>query len=141
MKRATVIAIMVLSILTSYGPAAAQDGAWCGFVLVEGLPLLRNQLSVVESLAPTRNERSRPNELFQIRYNLAHTAVLLEACWEAVPTREVLLALLPQTVDDKQMNGKLRVTIFGRGARQSASAALVREYLARNAAEWEEQLP
>lgn len=141
MKRAIVLFLILLGLpgLSS----SAQDGGWCGFVLIEGLPILRNQLSVVEALAPERHERSRPNELFQIRYNLAHTAVLLEACWEAVPTREVLLALLPQTVDDRSMNAKLRVTIFGRGARQEASSELVRQYLAANRVAWmvEENLP
>lgn len=88
----------VLLLLFSVSNAQAQSG-WCGYALIEGLPILENQLAVIAAITPSRHERSLPHELFQYRYNLSHTAVIIEGCFQLEPKREVMVTLLAQVID------------------------------------------
>lgn len=160
LKRLLLVSLIVLAFAS--GSASAQQGfKWCGYALMEGLPLLDNQLAVLESITPASGVQSQPDELFQHRFNLTHTAVIVEGCFRAYPTRDLILSLLTQAVpyDPKGMadeiskmdfdagpvtetqvvaaylDDHLTYTVFDGTADQSAAQA--RDYLARHSADWE----
>lgn len=151
--------LIPLFLLTIAFPAIAQQ-PWCGYALIEGLPLLENQLSVIAAITPPKGERSFPHELFQYRYNLARTAVIVEGCFQAEPTRDLVMTLLEQTVDvalpeaqategveaestaepptpREYIDSKLTLTRFAPDGTREESAAAVRAYLTANIREWE----
>lgn len=149
--------------------AAAQFGSWCGYALIEDLPLLENQLSVLAAITPTKSQSAKPNELFQYRYSLDRTKVIIEGCWQAEPSRELMVSLLslsvtasresveeaskgdvaiqlPADATQRDINrayvdSKLRYSIFAPGERVEISAAATRAYLAANLKEWETEEP
>lgn len=162
MKRWCVL-FVVLILLAA--PAAAQGSDWCGYALLEGLPILDHQLSMLAAITPTRSFNSRPHELFQYRFSLDRTAVIVEGCWRLEPSRDVVLSLLTQafTYDPKMIDvigdvgsiGKpgedilasdvirayldklLTYTLFAPGGTMVESSAAVRDYLTRNIRAWE----
>lgn len=77
---------------------AYQFYGWCGYALIEGLPLLDNQLAILEALTPNKSASSNPYELFQYRFSLDHTKVIIEGCWKAALTDDLVADLLSQTV-------------------------------------------
>lgn len=87
-----------LALFMPYSPLHAQY-EWCGYALIEGLPLLSNQLAVLEAITPRQSDQ--PHERFQYRFNLAGTAVIVEGCWQAAPRRELVASLLEQVVEVK----------------------------------------
>lgn len=149
--------------------ASAQFGSWCGYALIEDLPLLENQLSVLAAITPTKSQSSKPNELFQYRYSLDRTKVIIEGCWQAEPSRELMVSLLSLTVtasreavEEDSKGGvsielpadasqrdinrayvdlKLRYSIFAPGERVEISAAATRAYLTANIKAWESEEP
>jgi hypothetical protein len=149
------------------GKATAQGyGGWCGYALIEDLPLLENQLSVLAAITPTRSQFSKPNELFQYRYSLDRTKLIIEGCWQVDPSRELLVSLLSlsvtasrEAVEDSRggialsadasqreinrayVDGKLRYSIFAPGERVEVSAAACRAYLQANSKDWESEEP
>lgn len=160
-KRIIVISFALFAIAV---PAKAQSfGGWCGYMLIEDLPLLENQLSVLAAITPTKSQFSKPNELFQYRYSLDRTKVIIEGCWQVEPSRELLVSLLSlsvtgsrEAIDSKggvsgelpinatqrdinraYIDSKLRYSIFAPGERVEISAAACRAYLAANITEWE----
>lgn len=98
MRHACLVLLIILYAAVPLFSAQAQ-GNWCGYALIEGLPVLENQLAVIAAITPTRHTRSLPHELFQYRYNLAHTAVIIEGCFDLEPKRDLVVTLLAQAVD------------------------------------------
>ena len=81
--------------------AQGQYG-WCGYALVEGLPLLENQLAVFEAITPPKSSSINPSNLFQYRFSLDHQKVLIEGCFGVPPTRDVVIALLANVIPASQ---------------------------------------
>src|SRR5262249_6821613 len=84
---------------------SSQEAGWCGYALISGLPLLANQLAPLEAITPDKGPGVNPFMLFQYRFSLDHSQVIIEGCWKVAPTREVVITLLSQTVtyDSKVM--------------------------------------
>ena len=152
-------------------PARAQSGGWCGYALIENLPLLDNQLEALAAITPARSASARPNELFQYRWSLDHTKVIVEGCFQTYPTRDIVVSLLASRVNvnvkailDQRgadaFNGlllrggvtqgdlnrayveeQLQLSLFAPGGTHDESAAAVRAYLQTNAKEWEPPAP
>lgn len=166
-KRAWVIPLLVLMLV---GKVGAQPGSWCGYALLENLPLLENQLTALAAITPTRSVSSKPNELFQYRYSLDRTKVIVEGCWNVDPTPDVFASLLATTVhvdvntvidqsgveafDGILQRGatqlelnrayvadRMELNLFAPGEQLEVSAASARTYLAVNRKEWETEEP
>lgn len=145
----------------------AQKSGWCGYALIEGLPLLSNQLAPFEAITPDKSATVNPAALFQYRFALDHSQVIVEGCWKTDPTRDLVVSLLSQTVryDPKVMgdelaaaieesvtkgtqittgdvvrdyvDGQLLYSIFAPGGTREESAASARAYIADHVKEWE----
>jgi len=143
-----------------------QDNGWCGYALIEGLPLLTNQLAPLESITPDKSSSINPSELFQYRFSLDHSKVIIEGCWQTDLTRDLVISLLSQTIqfDQKAMapqvdaaiqqavmtgdqvtaddvvrdyvDANLTFTIFD-GKTRDESATMVRDYIESHLDEWE----
>lgn len=160
------LGLMLVSPFAS--PARAQSGAWCGYALVEDLPLLENQLTALAAVTPTRSQFSKPNDLFQYRYSLDRTKIIIEGCWQTDPSRDLMVTLLSTSVtasreaveaeisrtgsrtvlapdaDQRTINRtyvdlKLRYSIFAPGQPVDISAASARAYIAANIKEWDNE--
>ena len=160
------LALMLSLLILPLAARVSGQYQWCGYALIENLPLLENQLAVIAALTPLRSDSARPDELFQYRYNLSRTAVIIEGCFAAQPTREVITSLLQQTIRvelpsanpvDNLIDGMVDVvepvteaelvrdyldtemtySLFAPGGTREESAASVRYYLAQNIAQWE----
>lgn len=128
-----------LLILTLYLPQTilyAQESGWCGYALIQGLPLLANQLAPLESITPDKTSTVNPSSLFQYRFSLDHSQVIIEACWKTDPSRDLLVSLLSQTIqyDPKVMAAQLEEVIqesVTKG-REVTTADVVRAYVDEN---------
>lgn len=167
---AAFVTVAVLGNGLPTGKAAAQGGGWCGYALIEDLPLLENQLNALAAITPTRSQSAKPNELFQYRYSLDRTKVIIEGCWGVYPTPDIFASLLATTVqvdvntvidqrgveafDGILMRGatqfelnrayvadRLTLSLFAPGGSREESAALCRAYLETNAKAWEPESP
>ena len=161
-KRA--VAILLILLLLTHPPLQAQDSVWCGYMLVEGLSLLVNQLSGLESITPPRNRDSQPDQLFQYRFSLDHKKVIIEGCWRVEPKPLVLASLLAGTFNltQNQINSlitagiipasdvnnpdqaaldfvkaTMSLTIINRSGTRRDGAAIVRSYIQAHLSEWE----
>lgn len=161
MLKRILILPMVLLTFASGGLSAQQAYGWCGYALLEGLPLLANQLAVFEALTPPEVAASNPDGLFQYRFNQSRNAVIIEGCFGAYPTRDLIMSLLSQVIpydaegmapdiatidfdagpvtEDQvvmaYVDDHLTYTVFA-GTRDQ-SAAQARDYLAQHQADWE----
>jgi hypothetical protein len=80
-------------------PVMGQSHDWCGYALIENLPVLENQLQVIAAITPRKNEvSSKPNELFQYRYSLDGRKVIIEGCFQIYPERDLVVSLLATSV-------------------------------------------
>jgi hypothetical protein len=131
---------LMLPLLTAHG----QTYAWCGFVMLENLPILRDQLAVFEAITPdASNVSAQPDELLQLRFSLNRSKILLEACYAVEPTRALVIALLDSVLeaDYEVIDANLMYTVFGQGESHNLSGALAGFYIQSNLSEWEEQIP
>lgn len=158
----TLLLLLMLLLMPSALSLQAQGQyGRCGYALIEGLPLLDNQLAVLEAITPPESDSINPAQLFQHRFNLSHTAVIIEGCWNVAPTREVVISLLTLVIPFDQngmadtiagmdfskgqvtetdvvaayIDDHLQYTIFA-GTREE-SAAQVRSYLSQHLTDWE----
>lgn len=165
MRRFVLIFLLTFMLMmTAYISRAA---GWCGYALLEGLPLLDNQLAVLAAITPPKSAGANPGDLFQYRFSLDHTKVIIEGCWQAYPTYDLISTLLTQTVsvdakyldpilvkdlEDQGVNlqdpidlgkgyidSKLTYSIFAPSGTRDESAAAVRAYLASDPKEWEQE--
>ncbi len=147
----------------------AQESGWCGYALIQGLPLLANQLAPLESITPDKTSTVNPSSLFQYRFSLDHSQVIIEACWKIDPTRDLLVSLLSQTIqyDAKAMAKQLDEIIqqavktgvqpttadvvrlyvdenliynVFQGKTRDESATLARDYIQSNLKAWEDPI-
>jgi len=129
------VAILLITIAAVY-PASAQETGWCGYALIEGLPLLANQLASLESITPDKNSSINPSALFQYRFNLDHSQLIVEACWKTAPTRDLIVSLLAQTIqyDPKVMGDQITQAIQEAvtNGGQVTTLDVVREYVDQN---------
>lgn len=95
MKRWLAVFLFLFVFLIANGQG--QYG-WCGYALVEGLPLLENQLAVFEAITPSKSSSVNPFQLFQYRFSLDHSQVIIEGCFGVPPSRDVVAALLQQVI-------------------------------------------
>lgn len=159
----TLFVCLFICAFAAAAPAAAQPYGWCGYGLIEGLPLLENQLAVIAAITPTPSRGSEPDTLFQYRFNNTHTAVIIEGCFQVQPTREVIASLLQQVIEvsveqplprlgapgdviipvdpaeaaRQYVNEHLTLSLFAANGTREESAASVRAYLAEHADDWE----
>ncbi len=160
MIRSFLLALLLLLYLP-LSSIEAQAFGWCGYALIQGLPLLDGQLAVLEAITPAVSKDINPAQLFQHRFNLAHTSVIVEGCWNVVPSREIIISLLSQVIpfDAKGMADTIAKMDFSKGevtetdvvmqyiddhliytifdGNREDSAAKVRAYLAQNLKDWE----
>jgi len=156
--------LLMLLLLLPMPLAAQNDSVWCGYMLVEGLPLLVNQLGALEAITPTRTRDSQPDQLFQYRFNLDHSKVIIEGCWRIDPKPLTLAGLLATTFSLSQtqitsliaagvipasdlnnpdqaaldyVKAKMTLTIVARNGTRAQGAAVVRAYIAAHISEWE----
>lgn len=125
MRRLLLVFLLVSSFARSI---VAQDFVWCGYALIEGLPLLDNQLAVLAAITPAKSVSAQPDELFQYRYNLKHSAVLIEGCWTAQPSYDLISSLLAQTikVDQATIDSLIKQRLISpEDAKDPAKVALV----------------
>jgi hypothetical protein len=97
---AALLFLVVVGVLV--GVRAQGQYGWCGYALVDGLPLLENQLAVFEAITPPKSSRVNPSNLFQYRFSLDHRKVLIEGCFGVPPTRDVVAALLANVIPASQ---------------------------------------
>jgi len=145
----------------------AQETGWCGYALIQGLPLLANQLSSLESITPDKTSTVNPSSLFQYRFSLDHSQVIIEGCWKTNPSRDLVVSLLSQTIqyDSKAMAAQVeallqeavitgdqvttsdvvrdyvdQVLVYSifEGKTRDESATLARAYIQDNLKDWEE---
>lgn len=95
-KRLLIIILIAAGVIS---PVMAQQTGWCGYALIEGLPLLANQLAPFEAITPDESKTVNPSSLFQYRFSLDHSKVIIEGCWKADLTRDLVVTLLSQTID------------------------------------------
>jgi len=166
MRRMTLFFLLIISLILPGAILRAQDTGWCGYALIQGLPLLANQLAPLESITPDVSSTVNPASLFQYRFSLDHTKVIIEGCWKTDLTRDLVVSLLSQTVqyDAKAMapqvsqliqeavvtgdpittadavqtyvDDNLSITYFAPGKSRDDQAAAVRDYLAQDSKEW-----
>ncbi len=153
--------LLILLLAPAALPTQAQAYGWCGYALIEGIPLMENQLAVLEAITPPDSDTINPYQLFQHRFNLNHTAVIVEGCWNVVPTREVVISLLALVIpfDARGMADELAQMDFNNGpvtetdvvtawiddhlvytifdGNREESAAKVRDYLGQHILDWE----
>lgn len=116
----------------------AQAGTWCGYALIEGLTVPPDELGILELISTPRTRQAQPDELFQYRYSLDGTKVIIEGCFRTTPSRAVIAFLLGGVgFDAIQLNTQLIYSLFAPGRDRSIGAASVRLYLAQNRSEWE----
>ena len=137
------VLVTVIVILTVAFPASAQQAPWCGYVLLEGLSPVENQLAVVglEVLTPVRDEAmSQPDELLQYRYSLDSTKVILEGCFRFYPDIDLLLSIMSYTFNKpvEEIGADLTYTIFGPDGNRDVGAIQVRDFIHQHSAEWEQ---
>lgn len=96
MKRLLLV-LFLLIVRTVPANAQSQYG-WCGYVLLQGLPLLENQLAVFEAITPPPSGSVNPFELFQYRFSLDHSEVIVEGCFGVPPNRQIVEALLAEVI-------------------------------------------
>src|SRR6185369_4599435 len=107
------------------------------------------------------SESVHPSQLFQHRFNLNHTAVIVEGCWNVPPTRGVVISLLTLVIpfDAQGMADTISKMDFSNGevtetdvvtawidehlvytifdGNRDDSAAQVRSYLSQHVIDWE----
>jgi hypothetical protein len=59
---------------------------------------LSNQLSPFEAITPDRSSTVNPAALFQYRFSLDHSKVIIEGCWKTNLTRDLAVSLLANVI-------------------------------------------
>lgn len=170
MRRLIVALLLFMSWVLPGAMLHAQSNGWCGYALIEGLPLLTNQLAPFEAITPDESRTVNPSYLFQYRFSLDHSKVIIEGCWKTDLTRDLVVSLLSQSIQFNQkamaaqvdeaiqqavasggqattadvvrdyVDQNLTISYFAQGKSRDDQAAAVREYLEANAKEWEPPL-
>jgi hypothetical protein len=127
--------LIALALLLPFGAASAQGYNWCGYSLLAGLePLAEQDLTLISYLTPPESDLVNPYQLFQTRWNLAGTAVIIEGCFIQQPTRGLVVQLLAAAMFDlsnAEINAELEYTVF-------ENVDAVRAYLSANLTAWEQ---
>lgn len=107
---------------------------WCGYTLIDGLPLSPTEIEAISGIAVQGGEAWQQ---FQTRFNLSGDAVIVEACFTFDPTREAILYLIDQSssLTFEQLDQAITYTRFEGTYEQSAES--VRAYLSANISAWE----
>lgn len=119
---------------------AAQQYAWCGYAMLEGLPISGSQVNVIEAITPDFDPLAgQPHEHFQTRFSLNNSRVIIEGCFEIEPNRELIIVLLDQVLvaDLAEIDARLIYTVFAPGGTRQQSEDLAVAYIRSNAVEWE----
>ena len=147
MKRMSVLVVLLLVIASVVIPVAGQDQyAWCGYVLVDGLPPTETDLMTIamEAITPPEDmQYSQPDELLQTRASLDGTQVILEACFKVEPSRQLVLLLLAYYLpgeDIDVLSERFGYTMFAPGGTREQSQSAVSDFLDDNRLLWEPAL-
>lgn len=133
--------LLILSVIGALFVPKAQGDTWCGFAIL-GITIPDTALSVLAALTPAYDPySSQPDELLQRRWNVARTQVIIEGCFSAIPTREVVVGLLDTVLDEtyEEIDAVLAYTLVDTSLSREAQAAAVKAYILTERAMWGEE--
>lgn len=135
------LAALLFLISISVSAANAQ-GEWCGYALIQGLPMLDSDLSVLAALTPGYDPySSQPDTLFQRRWNMDRSAVIIEGCFSIMPSRELIISIFDGVLEQtyEEIDLMLGYTLFTPELDRDQAAYVVRQYILGDRAAWGEE--
>jgi hypothetical protein len=135
------LAVIASFIVVLQAGIIRAQAEWCGYALMQ-FPLLDSQLSVIAALTPGFDPySSQPDTLFQRRWNVDHTQVIIEGCFSVYPTRELMISLLDGVLEEtyEEIDAQLGYMLFTPELSRDIAALVVREFILQNRAAWGEE--
>ncbi len=132
---------LLMPVAATFAQSGSKDaGQWCGFALIENVPDIDSKLPLLSRLTSDEKADSDPSQLFQSRISLDGTKAIVEGCWIIFPTRDLIVNWLSLSSGDDQkqvLDDAITYSLFAPDGSHEESAASVRDYLSKNAKDWE----